>query len=85
MLYALKSLCAWLARAMGDGDSPSTSRLIVVSTVPVTILLPLFVWAALSVRASALVEFPPSITGFITAAVTLILGAFHLNKREESR
>ena len=85
MKPALQALAAWLARAMGDGENPSTSRLIVVATVPLTILVPLLVWAFLSLATGGLLEFPATVTGFITAAVTLILGAFHLNKKEESK
>ena len=70
---------------MGDGENPSTSRLIVVATVPATILLPIFLWAGLSLHAHTLVEFPASLTGFVTATDTIVLGAFHLNKREESK
>ena len=75
----------WLARAMGDGENPSSARLIAVLCVPTVVLVPLAVWALLSLRAGELREFPGSITGFMAAANTLVLAAFHLNKREESK
>jgi hypothetical protein len=78
-------LLLWLSRAMGDGENPSTSRLIVVATVPLTLLLPLFIWATLCLVNRQVLDFPASVTGYITAANTLVLGAFHLNKKEETK
>ena len=75
----------WLARAMGDGENPSTTRLIVVATVPAVVLVPLCVWAVLSLRAHALLELPGTVTGFAAACLTTLLGALHLNKKEETK
>ena len=81
----MNSFFNWLARAMGDGENPSATRLIVVSTVPALVLLVVGVWAALSLHAHALLEIPGSVTGFVAACLTTLLGVLHLNKQVESK
>lgn len=81
----MKALITWLGAAMGDGENPSSMRLIAVLCVPALLLVPLFVWAGLSIRARALLEFPATVTGFIGAALTPTLTFLHLNKREETK
>ena len=79
------NLFSWLAKAMGDGENPSTMRLIAVSCVPFIVVAPVAVWAWLSLSEHKLQDFPASVTGYVPIIVGTILGALHLNKREESK
>ena len=81
----MKTLCSFLGRAMGDGENPSASRLIAVATIPLLLLVPLFVWAWLSLKSGAMAEFPGTVTGFVASALTPMLTFLHLNKREETK
>lgn len=76
---------AFFGRALGDGESPSASRIMAMLTVVCTIVLPMGLWAALSLHARALLELPGSLIGFMSAASALNLALFHLNKREEGK
>jgi hypothetical protein len=80
----MNTLCSFLGRAMGDGENPSSARLLAVAVVPAAILVPLLVWAALSVHTRALLEFPGSVTGFVSAANAPLLALLHFNKRIEA-
>lgn len=77
------SFFEWAYKTLSDGENPSTSRLIAVVCVPAIILIPLMVWGVLSLYSLQLHEFPASVTGYTMSAATLVLGALHLNKREE--
>ena len=76
---------SWLKSALSDGTNPSTSRLLVMLTIPTSVLLPLFTWTVMSVVASKLVDFPASVTGYVMSVTTLLLSVLHLNKREETK
>jgi len=70
---------------MGDGENPSSARLLAVAVVPASVLVPLGVWAALSLHARALLEVPGSVTGFVSAANAPLLALLHFNKRIEAQ
>ncbi len=80
----MKTLFTFLGRAMGDGENPSSARLIAVAVVPLSILLPMIVWAALSIHARQMLEFPGSVTGFVSAANAPLIALLHFNKRVEA-
>lgn len=63
----------------------SHTRLLVVLCVPAIVLVPLFAWLAVSLMHGTLAELPLTITGYIGAANTIILGYAVHNKREETK
>jgi hypothetical protein len=81
----MNTLFSFLGRAMGDGENPSSARLIAVAVVPLSILVPLLVWAVLSVHARTLLEVPGSVTGWVSAANAPLIALLHFNKRIEAR
>ena len=85
MISPMNALFEWLGRAMGDGDSPSSSRLIAVPCAMALILVPVFVWAVLSLRVGQILDFPGTVTGFVAATLTPLLGFLHIQKREETK
>ena len=76
-------LFTWLGKAMGDGENPSAMRLIAVTSVPLLAVVPMVVWAVLSLSQGKLLEFPSSVTAYSPLMATTILAALHLNKRVE--
>ena len=78
-------LCGWLGRALGDGESPSASRLIAVPCVMIVVLVPVLVWAWISLREGHLQEFPGSMIGFIGTLLTPLLTFLHWQKKEETK
>jgi hypothetical protein len=64
---------------------PSHTRLLVMLSVPLLVILPLLIWAFVSLRAGALAEIPLTITGYLGAANGIILGYAVHNKREETK
>jgi hypothetical protein len=68
-----------------DGKKRSHTRLLVLLCVPVLVLLPLLVWALISVTAHELREIPLTITGYLGAANGIILGYAAHNKRCEAK
>jgi hypothetical protein len=80
----MNTFFTFLGRAMGDGENPSSARLLAVAVVPAAILVPLAAWAALSLHAHALLEMPGSVTGFVSAANAPLLALLHFNKRIEA-
>jgi len=52
----------------------SHTRLLVILTVPAIVLLPLFIWAALSIAKIQMMEIPLTVTGYLGAANAIILG-----------
>lgn len=63
----------------------SHTRLLVVVCVPALVLVPLAVWAGVSLHARALVEIPLTITGYLGAANGILLGYAAHNKQQESK
>ena len=78
-------LWSWLGRALGDGENPSSSRLLALVCVPALVLVPLIVWAVLSLVAHSLLEIPGGVTAFVGATVSPMLAFVHLQKREETK
>lgn len=70
---------------LSDGNKRSHTRLLVMLCVPVIVLLPIVVWAIVSLHTKSLVEIPLTITGYIGAANGIILGYAAHNKREETK
>ncbi len=75
----------YLKDACSDGQNASASRIVSMVCVPLTILIPLFLWTGISLSEGKMVDFPGSIIGFMAASNTLVLGAQNLNKREETK
>jgi hypothetical protein len=80
----MKTILAYLASACSDDSTVSLARLLSLVTVPLVVLVPLTIWAVMSIHARALLEFPGSLTTFIGAVNTFVLGHQFLNKREET-
>ena len=78
-------LLQWIAQALGDGESPSSARLIAVPTLLAVYLVPLFLWAFLSLKGGVLVDFPATVIGFIGTVSGPLLVFIHWNKREETK
>lgn len=68
---------------MGDGESPSSSRLIAVLALLSIYLVPVAVWAIQSFRSDHLAEVPGSVLGFIGTVSGPLLAFVHANKRLE--
>lgn len=66
-----------------DGKKKSHTRLLVMLCVPALVLVPLILWAIVSCVRGALQEIPLTITGYLGAANTIILGYAVHNKRQE--
>jgi hypothetical protein len=81
----MKSLFAWLARAMGDGESPSCSRFLAVVCIPALLLVPLVVWTILSLVKGQMLDMPGSVTGFVLAATAPMLVFLNRQKNEETK
>jgi hypothetical protein len=84
-MQALQAICSWLSRALGDGENPSSSRLIAVPSLLAAYLVPLGVWAGLSIAHGKLEEVPTSLIGLIGTISTPVLGFLHVQKREENK
>lgn len=81
----MRAFMSWISRALGDGENPSSSRLLAITCVPALLLVPLVVWTVLSIQRGQMLEFPGTVTGFVAAGTTPLLGYLHLNKREETK
>lgn len=82
----MSNFVGWIKETLSDGTFGSVSRLLMFICVPPVILIPLALWAWVTVRnGNALAEIPGSIVGFMSAAGTLILGNYYLAKREETK
>lgn len=69
----------FLEAVSDDSGMVSSTRLIGIITIPLLVLTPLFIWAILPGK------FDNSITGYVTATLTVIAGLIHMNKREETK
>jgi len=83
MTAFFERLCAWLGAAMGDGESPSASRLIAVPSLLAVNIIPTLVWAGLSIADHKLVEIPGSLIGYIAAIDTALLVFVNRQKAQE--
>lgn len=63
----------------------SHTRLLVVVCVPMLTLLPLFIWAGISVFNRTLVEIPLTITGYLGAANGILLGYAGFKTSQETK
>ncbi len=63
----------------------SHTRLLVMLCVPLLVLVPLLIWAAISLHTRALAEIPLTVTGYLGAANGIILGYAVHNKRQENK
>jgi hypothetical protein len=79
----IKLLFSWLSRALGDGDNPSSSRLIAVPTLLSIYLVPLTVWAYLSFSEKKLLDVPMSLVAFVGAVSGPLLVFVNSNKKLE--
>jgi hypothetical protein len=79
----MKSALQWLGRAMGDGENPSSSRLVAVPALLAIYLVPLAVWTVLSLRTHAMLDVPTSVLGLIGSVSGPLLAFLHWNKRVE--
>ena len=79
----MKQLFTWLAQALGDGESPSSSRLIAVPSLLAVYLVPLSVWTFVSLHDGRLSEVPATVLGLIGTVSGPLLAFVHWNKRVE--
>jgi hypothetical protein len=68
-----------------SSGKPSHTRLLVVVTVLPLVLVPLAVWAILSLRSGILAEIPLTITGYLGAANAIILGYAGFKSSNENK
>ena len=87
MLLYIKSIFtsvfAFLGKALGDGESPSASRLIAVPALLAINILPTLVWTGLSIYNVSLQEVPGSVVGYIGAINTALLIFLNRQKAQE--
>jgi hypothetical protein len=83
MKTLIEKLFAWFGAAMGDGESPSASRLIAVPSLLAVNVLPTLVWVGLSIFDHRLLEVPGTVIGYIGAINTALLGFVIAQKRQE--
>lgn len=76
---------SWIGAALGDGENPSSGRLIGVPTLLAVYLVPLAVWTVLSIKDGKMNEIPGSLLGFIGTVSGPLLAFLHANKREEMK
>lgn len=81
----MSKLCTWLAAALGDGENPSSSRLIAVPSLLAIYLVPLAVWVWVSLSHGTMAEVPASVLGLIGTVSAPLLAFVHWNKREENK
>lgn len=80
----MKLLPDWLRSAIDDGTGQvSATRVATLSTLFAAAILPGLVWAELSLLNNKMLEFPVTLTGYMTAAGTLVVTLFIINKRTE--
>lgn len=68
-----------------DGKKQSSTRLLVIVCVPALVIVPLAIWAAVSISKGSLQDIPLTITGYLGAANGIILGYAAHNKRQETK
>ena len=85
MKSLIDKLFAWLGSAMGDGESPSASRLIAVPSLLAVNVLPTLVWVWLSFSKGQLVEVPGTVIGYIASANTALLVFVNRQKAQENK
>lgn len=80
----MKLLPDWLRSAIDDGaGNVSSTRVATLSTLFTAAILPGLVWAELSLLNNKMLEFPVTLTGYMTAACTAVVTLFIVNKRIE--
>lgn len=85
MKTLIAQLASWFGRAMGDGENPSSSRLIAVPSLLAVNILPTLVWVGLSVWEKKLIEFPGSVIGYIGSVNAALLVFVNRQKAQEQK
>jgi hypothetical protein len=84
-MNTLAKLLSLYARATSETGDTSATRVLVLSTAPFVILLPVVAWFELSMISARLLEYPGSIIGAQGALLSAVFGWSHFNKREETK
>jgi hypothetical protein len=79
----LEKFVSWLSQALGDGESPSASRLIAVPSLIIANAFPFLTWTCLCFIEGKMIEFPGSVIGAISAINTALLIFVNAQKRLE--
>jgi hypothetical protein len=75
---------AWLLSSISDGEgNTSVGRLIALSISMVCVILPMIVWAFLSLLGGHMLDIPGSLTGFMGASGGLATALYAITKSKE--
>ena len=73
----------WLLSSISDGEHTSVGRLIALSISMVCVILPMLVWAFLSLLGGHMLDIPGSLTGFMGASGGLATALYAITKSKE--